>query len=237
MEVSESRRKFLKNLSSGLMLPLIPSAFHLTSKNQIISDLGTIQSWTTCDDKRFAQSAPISWRPYAPGDRWDIAIRPQQQYQEILGFGAAFTDAACYTFNRMPEDKRASLMQEMFAAQEMNLSMCRTCIGASDYSTHAYTYDEGEADPDLKRFSIKQDQEYILPVLRQARKINPDLFLFSTPWTPPGWMKSNKSMLGGNMQRKSMAAYAKYFGKFLRAYADDGVPIQAVTVQNEVDTD
>jgi len=117
------------------------------------------------------------------------------------------------------------------------LSMCRTCIGASDYSTSAYTYDDGDADPDLKRFSIKKDQEYIIPVLQQSLKVNPELFLFSTPWTPPGWMKSNNSLLGGNMQRRSMTAYANYFAKFLRAYSDEGVPIRAVTVQNEVDTD
>jgi glucosylceramidase len=86
-------------------------------------------------------------------------------------------------------------------------------------------------------FSIEHDRAYILPMLRQARKLNPDLFLFSSPWSPPGWMKSNHSMLGGNMQRQHMAAYANYFAKFLQGYQAEGVPIQAVTVQNEVDTD
>jgi glucosylceramidase len=74
-------------------------------------------------------------------------------------------------------------------------------------------------------------------MLREARKANPDLFLFSSPWSPPGWMKSNKSMLGGNMQRHFMTSYANYFLKFLRAYEGEGVAINAITVQNEVDTD
>jgi glucosylceramidase len=74
-------------------------------------------------------------------------------------------------------------------------------------------------------------------MLREARKANPDLFLFSSPWSPPGWMKPNGSMLGGCMHRKSMPAYANYFVKFLQAYKAEGVPVQAVTVQNEVDTE
>jgi glucosylceramidase len=88
-----------------------------------------------------------------------------------------------------------------------------------------------------KRFSIEQDRQYILPMLRAARKVNPELFLFSSPWSPPGWMKSGGSMLGGSMRHRYLEAYAHYFLKFLQAYADAGVAIQAVTPQNEVDTD
>jgi glucosylceramidase len=73
--------------------------------------------------------------------------------------------------------------------------------------------------------------------LREARKQNPDLFLFSSPWSPPGWMKAGGSMLGGSMRQHNFAPYAEYFVKFLQAYAAEGVPVQAVTVQNEVDTD
>ena len=74
-------------------------------------------------------------------------------------------------------------------------------------------------------------------MMREARKQNPDLFLFSSPWSPPGWMKAGGSMLGGSMRQRYFAPYAKYFVKFLQAYAADGVPVQAVSVQNEVDTD
>jgi glucosylceramidase len=119
----------------------------------------------------------------------------------------------------------------------MGFSVCRTCIGASDYSTKVFSYDEGEVDPSLSRFSIEQDRAYVLPILREARKANPDLFLFSSPWSPPGWMKSNGSMLGGNMHRQYMDSYANYFVKFLQAYQAEGVPVEAITIQNEVDTD
>jgi glucosylceramidase len=129
-------------------------------------------------------------------------------------------------------------MHELFAPSEMALNVCRTCIGSSDYSRTAYSFDESpEPDPELKKFSIDHDKAYILPTLLQARKVNPELFLFSSPWSPPGWMKSNGSMLGGAMRKHSFGPYSRYFLKFLEAYKAEGVGIDAVTVQNEVDTD
>jgi glucosylceramidase len=237
--MGNTRRDFLAYLIYGLGVALSPEL--LLSKGALAANGSdnSVQVTVTGGEKRLAPVAPISWHsPRADlGDT--ITIDPARQYQSILGFGGAFTDASCYTFNKMPADKRHKLIEQFFgnADNALGLNVCRTCIGASDYSTKVYSYDEGEADPELKRFSIAHDQEYILPILRQARKANPDLFLFSTPWSPPGWMKSNKSMLGGNMQRQYMNAYADYFVKFLRGYEKEGVPIQAVTVQNEVDTD
>ena len=94
----------------------------------------------------------------------------------MLGFGAA----SCYMFNPLSADAREHLF-EMFHPSELGLNVCRTCMGASDYSTSVFSYDEGEADPNLERFSIAHDREYILPMLRAARRVNPDLFLFASP--------------------------------------------------------
>jgi glucosylceramidase len=140
-------------------------------------------------------------------------------------------------FNQLAPATRAQLFHELFHPSEMGLNVGRICVGSSDYSTKVYSYDEGEPDPDLTRFSIDHDREYILPVLREAREANPGLFLFSTPWSPPGWMKFSGSMLGGSMRSRYLPVYAKYYLEFLRAYAAAGVPVQALTTQNEVDTD
>ena len=107
----------------------------------------------------------------------------------------------------------------------------------ADSAATLYSYDDGDADPDLRRFSIDHDREYILPILRRVHSINPDVFYFSSPWSPPGWMKWNKSMLGGSMSRQYLASYAQYFLKFIQAYGAEGVPIRAITTQNEIDTD
>jgi len=133
---------------------------------------------------------------------------PTKPAQTILGFGAAFTDAACYTLSRLSDDDRANLLHTMFGQDQHALSVGRISIGASDYSTAAYSYDDGAADPELKRFSIDHDRDYILPILRAALRVNPDLFLFASPWSPPGWMKYSNSMLGGNIRPENIPTYA-----------------------------
>jgi glucosylceramidase len=197
-----------------------------------------ISIWVTSGDERFAAAPQATWHPASESSATDpLVLNPAMKFQEVLGFGGAFTDATCYTFNRLSPPEREKLFHELFHPSEMGLSVGRICVGSSDYSTKIYSFDDGDPDPDLTRFSIEHDREYILPVLRQARKANPDLFLFSTPWSPPGWMKFNGTMLGGAMRKHYLPVYAQYYLKFLQAYAAEGVPVQALTSQNEVDTD
>jgi glucosylceramidase len=241
MSMENNRREFLKSSTMGLAATAATRALPVFGMNSRIDSAGQggeIAAWVTGEKKRFARMDGIRWRTAAatPSEN-AIVLSPEKTFQPILGFGAAFTDAACYTFNQLSSSAREALFHELFHPSEMGLNVCRTCIGSSDYSTKAYTYDEGEADPELKRFSIEQDRQYILPMLREARKANPEIFLFASPWSPPGWMKSGGSILGGAMRRRYLPVYAHYFLKFLQAYADQGVAIQAVTPQNEVDTD
>jgi glucosylceramidase len=120
----------------------------------------------------------------------------------------------------------------------MGLSTARSCVGSSDYSTKAYSYDESDTpDPELTKFSIEHDKQWILPMIREARAVNPDIYLLASPWSPPGWMKDNNSMLGGTIRRRYLPVYASYLTKFVQAYAAEGVRVDAVTSQNEVDTD
>ncbi len=243
---TETRRRFLKNSTLGLAgtaaVGTWPWLYTKAAAGQSSTASGRvngeISSWVTSEKRRFAKQNSLRWRPASDKSTQEvIVLNPDKKFQQILGFGAAFTDAACFVFNQLAAEKRAELFHELFHPSEMGLNVCRTCIGASDYSTKLYSFDEGEPDPELKRFSIDHDREYILPMLREARTANSDLFLFSSPWSPPGWMKSGGSMLGGAMRQHYFSAYAQYFVKFLEAYAADGVLIQAVTVQNEVDTD
>jgi glucosylceramidase len=197
-----------------------------------------VKVWATFRDRRYESVQPLAWKPVTSVAADAIALDPSNTKQEILGFGGALTDATCYVIGQMPESDRNDLMHDLFAPGEMALNVCRTTIGASDYSRSLYSYDESpEPDPEMKKFSIDHDKEYILPVLREARKANPELFLFSSPWSPPGWMKPNGSMLGGGMRKLSFPPYARYFMKFLESYKAEGVAIDAVTVQNEVDAE
>jgi len=218
-------------------LATLPASSPLGAETTAARDGGEIAVRVTSGSQRFASAASLTWRTASGSAGNAIVLSPEKKFQDILGFGAAFTDAACFSFNRLEPSIRQKLLHELFHPSEMGLSVCRICMGSSDYSTKAYSYDDGEPDPDLKRFSIEHDREYILPMLREARQANPDLFLFASPWSPPGWMKAGGSLLGGSMRRKYLPSYAQYFLKFLQAYDAAGVPVQAVTPQNEVDTD
>jgi len=194
---------------------------------------------TLTAQNRFDQPLePLHWGAPAGAGMGYIELDETDRRQRVQGFGAAFTDSSCYLMAQMPAEARQQLLAEFFGAEGMRLSMGRTCIGASDYARSLYSLDDSPTpDPELKNFSIAHDRAYILPVLRQALAIQPELFLFSAPWSPPGWMKAGGSMLGGSMQKRYFAAYAQYFVRFLEAYRSEGVPIRAVTTQNEVDTD
>lgn len=186
---------------------------------------------------RGRRAAPLARSAAGAGDVPVIAVEPARRYQEILGFGAALTDAACYLLHQLGETAREAFLQEAFSPSSMNLSVCRICVGASDYARECYSYDETPDDLTLRDFSIARDREYIIPILRRLREINPDLFLFSSPWSPPGWMKTGRSMLGGWMRQKYLDVYAEYYLRFLLEYNDAGVRIGALTVQNETETD
>jgi glucosylceramidase len=193
---------------------------------------------TDASGKRLALGPEITWTKAARNaSPPDVTVDSAKTAQTILGFGAAFTDAGCYTLARLGESDLANLLHKMYGQDQHALSMGRIPIGASDYSTAAYSYDDGAPDPDLKHFSIDHDRDYILPVLRAALSANPDLFLFASPWSPPGWMKYSNSMLGGNIRQENIPAYARYFQKFVDGYAAAGVKVRAVTTQNEIDAD
>jgi glucosylceramidase len=226
-----TRRDFLRIAAAGSLA--------VTNNSLLWSKPASkLRAWATSKDRKFEEIKVQDWRATPADAVPTIQIDASKQYQDILGFGAAFTDSSCYLFSQMAAKPRQALYAELFGDAGLRLSVARTCIGASDYSLTAYNFDESlEPDLDLTKFSIDHDRSYILPTLRAAHEINPEMFLFSTPWSPPGWMKANGSMMGGSMRKKYLANYADYFVRFLRGYSTEGVKINAVTIQNEVDTD
>ncbi|MFZ0338073.1 MAG: glycoside hydrolase family 30 beta sandwich domain-containing protein [Terracidiphilus sp.] len=230
---ASSRRNFLKASSAAVAALAVSKPVSAWAETP-----GPVEVWATFRDRRHQKGAPLAWKPVGDVAADAIVLNRAEARQEMLGFGAALTDASCHVLSRLSVAEQHALMQEFFAPDEMAFNVCRTCIGASDYSQTVYSFDEStEPDPELMKFSIDHDRAYILPILSAARRVNPGLFLFSSPWSPPGWMKSNGSMLGGAMRNHYFEPYAHYFLKFLSEYKAAGVPIDAVTVQNEVDTD
>jgi len=229
-----SRREFVKTAAATAAAV----AFTSRTPTWALDTRSSVKVWGTFRDQRHAPLAPLEWKKPSQVAADAIQLDTPATRQEILGFGAAITEASAYLLSRLTDGERAPVMHDLFAPEAMALNVCRTCIGASDYATKVYSYDESsEPDPELKKFSIDHDREFYLPILQEARKANPEMFLFSSPWSPPAWMKPNNSMLGGAMRKQSFDPYARYFVKFLEAYKAAGVDINAVTVQNETDAE
>jgi glucosylceramidase len=195
---------------------------------------------TTADGTdRLAPQPPVSFGPLV-ANPFTITVQPEVRYQEVEGFGASLTDASAWVLAHMDPARRTALMRSLFDPVEgIGLNMLRVPMGASDFALNLYTYDDlpsGHTDFSLSRFSIAHDEAYIIPMLREARAINPSLAIIATPWTAPAWMKTNQSLIGGGHLIDSSAiyaTYADYFVRFVRAYENAGIPIFAVTPQNE----
>jgi glucosylceramidase len=180
--------------------------------------------------------------PFHPGasPALTITVDPSRAYQRMDGFGASITDSSAAVLYRLDRPARDATMTSLFSpAKGDGLSFLRQPIGASDFvAGDFYTYDDvpaGRTDYRLERFSIAHDRRQILPLLRQALRLNPALKVIGTPWSPPAWMKTSGSLIGGRLidDPRIYDAYARYLVRFVRAYRRAGVPLYALTVQNE----
>jgi len=193
---------------------------------------------STSADELFVekQLAELQTKPGAK--ETDVTIDDTISYQEIDGFGASFTDSSAYLINQvLDKDVRDKLMVKLFDHEEgIGISVIRNPMGSSDYARKIYSYNcvpKGETDFQLSKFSINHDLEDILPLSQQALAINPKLKLMASPWSAPGWMKTTDSMKTGELRPDCYAVYAEYFARFIKEYEKRGLPIYAITPQNE----
>ena len=173
--------------------------------------------------------------PHTGPGAFVIDLDSARSTHKFFGVGVSFPEASCHLLMKLPEAERKAAIARVFGKAGAGLSIGRVHCGSSDYSRHFYTYDDVPGDVKLERFSIDPDRAEVLPVIREAMAANPDLFLFSSPWSPPGWMKTadNVTLCGGHLRDDMVPVFADYLVKFFRAYAAAGVPIGAFTVQNE----
>lgn len=201
-----------------------------------------VQVWVTTPDRaeQLHQREPVTFAA-GTSDAPTIVLDPASEYQSVDGFGASITDSSADVLYRLDAAKRDEVMRSLFdPAQGIGVSFLRQPVGSSDFTATAehYTYDDvapGATDFGLNHFSIAHDEEQILPLLRRAKQLNPKLTVMATPWSPPAWMKTGDSLVGGRLKDdpKIYDAYARYLVKFVRAYRQAGVGIDYLTIQNE----
>jgi glucosylceramidase len=167
-----------------------------------------------------------------------IEVDDQQQFQSIDGFGYTLTGGSATLINSLPEKEKDDLLQELFSNQGngIGVNYLRISIGASDLSATTFSYNDlpaGQTDVNQEKFSISKEMTDLIPVLKKIVTINPELKILGSPWSPPVWMKDNNSFKGGSLKPEYYQSYATYFVKYIRAMQEQGIVIDAITIQNE----
>ncbi len=214
----------------GVAMPLAAQAKHAT------------MYLTTADRRALLAEQPEMKAGKIDASVETISIEPEQTMQTIDGFGFAMTGGSAQLLMKMEAPARAALLQKVFGSgkDDIATSYLRLSIGASDMNERVFTYDDvpdGEQDPTLAHFDLGPDMKDVVPVMKQVLAINPKIKILASPWTAPSWMKTNGGVKGGSLKPEFYAVYTQYFVKYLQAMRSEGVPIEAITVQNEPGND
>lgn len=185
---------------------------------------------------RLSELDPINVDVNAKFSGPSVFIDTSVKFQQILGFGGAFTEAASVTLDKMPAHLRQEILDAYFSPNTGNAyTLCRTPINSCDFSLGNYAYTEVDGDVALKHFSIERDRQSLMPMIQDAIKLSGgQLTLFASPWSPPAWMKTNGMMNnGGKLRPEYRQAWADYYVRYIQEYGHEGIPIWGLTVQNE----
>jgi O-glycosyl hydrolase len=167
-----------------------------------------------------------------------IHVDPATKDQPVLGFGHSMVETSVYLLLTLSAQDRQAVLDKLFSPKEGNANLLRIALGSSDFVGYPYySYDDmpsWKTDKDLSEFSIQKDIKYgIVRLIKQAQAINPDIKILASMWSPPGWMKTNDSLLPGKLESEYIPLVAAYLRKAVQAYADQGISIDYITPQNE----
>lgn len=191
----------------------------------------------------------------------DICVYPDSLLQNVVGFGGTFNELSWDALQCLSPAERDKVMAALFSEEGIHFALGRTPIGASDYAMGYYSYNDVKDDYTMRNFSIDRDRYILIPYIKEALKLRPDLKMWASPWTPPAWMKVNEhysqkssgiegtevghnrldphrnligNVTGFKMQQGYLQAYAIYFSKYVQAYKQNGINIQMIMPQNEI---
>jgi glucosylceramidase len=231
-----------------LILPFAFYAFHLICAQQV--------EWTySTPEKQWQKGDKITWEKKLATEA-DIVVT-DEKLQQIEGFGGCFNEMGWDALTALPEQERNDVLNKLFSPSEAHFTLNRMPMGASDYALSFYSFNDVAEDFQMINFNIDRDRYILLPYIKAAKKINPDLKVWASPWSPPAWMKTNNHYAGSfdekgrdynglaseqanspqstgfKMLKGYLEAYALYFSRFIKAYEREGIRIEAVHVQNE----
>ncbi|MRI66244.1 beta-1,6-glucanase [Gracilibacillus thailandensis] len=225
----------------GICITIILLVLPTTDKEE------KVNLWLTTANQQnlLTEQEPIIFDDIKATDDPVIQVDPNVEFQTMAGFGAAVTGSSAYLINhQLNSEKKDVLLQDLFSSNGIHMSYIRHTIGASDFSVDhegnpaSYTYNDIDTGTDyyLDHFSIEKDKD-VIRLIQDIRSLNKEIGILGTPWTAPAWMKYNNQQLNGSylnyQEQRVYETYADYFVKYIKAYADKDIPIDAITIQNE----
>ncbi|TCL66258.1 glucosylceramidase [Mariniflexile fucanivorans] len=244
--------KTFKAISKSFLLAALCFSFN-TLFAQKVELVYTTASLRWVNSKKFIKKNNGTATP-------DITVYTDSPLQKVDGIGGAFNELGWEAIKALDTKGSQEVMDALFSKEGCNFSMCRIPLGASDYSLSYYSSNDVPEDFEMRDFNIDRDRYILIPYLKEALKVRPDLQIWASPWSPPAWMKvnehyamrsgdfenakeGNKMNIGAEinnnatafkMQERYLKAYALYFSKFVQSYAKAGVPLFAIMPQNEI---
>lgn len=163
-----------------------------------------------------------------------IQLLPDQKFQTITGIGGSFTESSATLLNKLSAENRSKILEAYFGETGARYSLTRTHINSCDFSLGHYSYAPVAGDKELQNFSVAEDRDDIIRMIREAMAISKDGFkIISSPWTAPPWMKDNNKWTGGKLLPEYYDTWALFFSKYIDAYKAEGIDIWGITVENE----
>ncbi|WP_419700466.1 glycoside hydrolase family 30 beta sandwich domain-containing protein [Mucilaginibacter sp. NFX135] len=199
-----------------------------------------VNAWVTTSDrsKQLEAQTSFNFAADAGTNATTVTVDENVTYQSIDGFGFTLTGGSAGLLNGLGGNQSA-VLNELFgtANGQIGISYLRISIGASDLSSSDFTYNQTSGDVNMNNFSISQENQDLIPILKKILAINPSIKILACPWTAPTWMKvnttGNNGYTGGSLNTAYYDAYARYFVKYIQAMQAQGITIDAITPQNE----
>ena len=200
-----------------------------------------VRTWLTYADRTFQlnETAPLTFKQTTPQQSSIITVDTTSRFQTMDGFGYTLTGGSAQLMNqKLNTNDRTALLRELFLPDQngIGISYLRISVGASDLDDHVFSYNDlpsGQTDINLINFSINPDRANLIPVLKEILSLVPQIKIMASPWSAPVWMKSNELVKGGSLKPEYYGVYANYFVKYIQEMAKEGIPIDAITIQNE----
>lgn len=164
-----------------------------------------------------------------------INLYPDEEFQQIEGFGGAITDAAGFVYAQMNEQQKKELMETYFSPDKMKYELVRVHMDSCDFSLEMYEAMADENDRNLDSFSFARTEKYIIPMLQDAQcTVGKPLKLMLSPWSPPAFMKTNgERKYGGALKAEYRDFWADYICRYIEEFEKRGFCVQRISLQNE----